>query len=97
MLKKLKNKQSTSVEKAKSPEESKEVPKTDKKADEKMFNERMSALEAIAKLKRNKDLRKKMAAISVKGSGAKAGVKASEKAGPAGGPKGSGMIYIVLR
>ena len=80
---------STAVEKAKSPEESKEVTKTDKKADEKIFNERMSALEAIAKLKRNKELRKKMAAISVKGSGAKSGVRSSEKAEPAGGPKGT--------
>jgi colicin import membrane protein len=80
---------STAVEKAKSPEESKEVTKTDKKADEKVFNERMSALEAIAKLKRNKELRKKMAAISVKGSGAKSGVRSSEKAEPAGGPKGT--------
>jgi len=80
---------STAVEKAKSPEESKEVTKTDKKADEKIFNERMSALEAIAKLKRNKELRKKMAAISVKGSGAKSGVRSSGKAGPAGGPKGT--------
>ena len=80
---------STAVEKAKSPEESKEVTKTDKKADEKIFNERMSTLEAIAKLKRNKELRKKMAAISVKGSGAKSGVRSSEKAEPAGGPKGT--------
>ena len=80
---------SKAVEKAKSPEESKEVTKTDKKADEKIFNERMSALEAIAKLKRNKELRKKMAAISVKGSGAKSGVRSSEKAEPAGGPKGT--------
>jgi colicin import membrane protein len=77
------------VEKAKSPEESKEVTKTDKKADEKRLNERMSELEAIAKLKRNSELRKKMAAISIRGGGAKSGARSSGKAGPSGGTKGT--------
>ena len=80
---------STPVETAKRPEESKEVTKADKKADDKRLDERMSVLEALAKVKRIKEIRKKMAAISVRGSGAKSGVRSSEKAGPAGGPKGT--------
>ena len=79
---------STAVEKAKSPEVSKEVSKevtkTDKKADEKRIEDIMSELSAKDRLKRNAELRKKMAAISVKGSSAKSGGKPSEKAGPVG-------------
>ena len=80
---------STAVEKAKSPEESKEVTKTDKKADEKRLDERMSALEAIAKLKRNKELRKKIAEISGRAGAAKSTARPSEKQGAAGGQKGT--------
>jgi TonB family protein len=76
---------STAVEKAKSPEESKVVTKTDKKADEKRIKDIMSELSAKNRLKRNSELRKKMAAISVKGSSAKSGGKSSEKAASTGG------------
>lgn len=79
----------TAVEKAKSPEESREVAKTDKKADEERLKNIMSELSAKNRLKRNSELKKKMAAISVRGSGAKSGARSSEKAGPAGGPKGT--------
>ncbi|MBS1114297.1 MAG: hypothetical protein H6Q93_1235 [Nitrospirae bacterium] len=80
---------SMAVEKAKSPEESKVLTKTDKKTDEKRFNERMSELEAIAKLKRNKELRKKIAEISGKAGTAKSTARSSEKQGAAGGQKGT--------
>jgi colicin import membrane protein len=79
---------STPVEEVKSPEETKEATKTDKKADEKRFNEKMSELEAIAKLKRKKELRKKIAEISVKAGGTKSSAKLS-KEGATGGPKGT--------
>jgi TonB family protein len=74
----------TEVEEAKSPEESKEVTKTEKKADEKRIEEIMSELSAKNRLKRSSELRKKMAAISVKGSSAKS-VGKTVKAGSAGG------------
>ena len=80
---------STAVEKAKSPEESKEVPKVAKKADEKRLDEKMSVLEALAKVKRIREIRKKMAAISVRGSGAKSGTRPSEQQGATGGSKGT--------
>ena len=83
---------STAVEKTKnekSPEKSKEVTKTDKKADEKRFNESMSELEAIAKLKRKKEIRKKIAEISGKAGAAKSAARPSEKQGEAGGQKGT--------
>jgi len=79
----------TAVEKAKSPEESKEVTKTDKKADEKRIEDKMSELSAKNRLKRNSDLRKKMAAISVRGSGAKSAAKPSKEEGATGGSKGT--------
>jgi len=80
---------SKAVEKTKSPEESKEVTKTDKKADEKRLNDTISELEAIAKLKRNKEIRKKIAEISGRAGVAKSTVRPSEKQGAAGGQKGT--------
>jgi len=80
---------STAVEKAKSPEESKEVIKTDKKADDERLNERKSELEAIAKLKRNKELRRKIAEISGRAGVVKSPSRSSGKQGAAGGQKGT--------
>jgi colicin import membrane protein len=76
---------SKAVEKAKSPEEIKEVTKTDKKADDERLKNIMSELSAKNRLKLNSDLRKRMAAISVKGSSAKSVSKAPGKSGSAGG------------
>ena len=80
---------STEVMQAKSPEESKEVTKTDKKADQNRLNERMSELEAIAKLKRNKEIGTKIAEISGKTGVAKSSARPSGKQGTAGGQKGT--------
>jgi colicin import membrane protein len=82
---------STEVEEAKSPEESKEVTKTEKKADEKDLNNKLASLkakaDAIDKIARNKVLRKEIAEISVKAGGTKSIAKPSEKEGAAGGSK----------
>ena len=78
---------STAVEKAKSPEESKEVTKTDKKADEKRIEDKMSELSAKHRLKTHSELMKKMAAISIRGSGVKSTSRPSEKQGAPGGQK----------
>jgi TolA protein len=72
------------------PDNSKMVEKTTK-AEEKRIEDRMSELRTKERLKRNAELRRKMAAISVRGSGAKSGARSSEKAGPAGGPKGTAV------
>jgi outer membrane biosynthesis protein TonB len=85
---------SIAVEKAKSPDEIKEVTKTVKKTDEKRLNERMSELEAIAKLKRNKEIRTKIAEISGKASIAKSTARPSDKQGPAGGKGTPTDMYI---
>lgn len=94
-VKKAEEPKSMVVEKAKSPEESKEVTKTDKKADEKELKETMSALEAIARLKRNKELRGKIAQISGRTGVTKSTGGTSEKQGAAGGQKATPTdIYI---
>ncbi len=87
------------VEKAKSPEASKAVTKADEKADEKSLNEKLSALkakaDAIKKLARNDDIRKRIAEISGKAGTAKPTAGSSDKQGAAGGQKGTPTdIYI---
>lgn len=90
---KLEESKSTAVEKAKSPEESKEVTKTDKKAEEKDLDKTLASLkakaDAIDKIARNKELRKKMAEISGKAGGTKSTVRPFDKQGAAGGQKGT--------
>jgi TolA protein len=91
-VQKIEEPKSTPVEKAKSPEESKEVTKTDKKADEKILNKKLAALktktDAIDKLARKNDIRKRIAEISGKAGTVKSTSRPTEKQGAAGGQKG---------
>ncbi|PKL48737.1 MAG: hypothetical protein CVV37_07890 [Nitrospira bacterium HGW-Nitrospira-1] len=73
----------------KSVKKSKTMIDTTKKNEQKSLNERMSELEAIAKLKRNKEIRTKIAEISGRAGVAKSTVRPSEKQGAAEGQKGT--------
>ena len=88
-VQKAEEQKSLAVEKAKIPEESKEVSMTDKKADEKRIEDIMAELNAKNRLKRNSELRKKMAAISIRGGASKSADEPSKGEGPKGGSKGS--------